>query len=553
MTKNIAALLTAIALGICSLAPVSVMAEESGKCGDNLSYSIASDGSLAIEGSGAMYDYAAGEAPWCKNSAVKTVSIGEGVLSVGENAFFGCELIEAVTLPQSLETVGADAFLGCASLESVKVGASVKAVDSGAFDFCKSLTKIEVDESNSYYSHENGVLYNKDKTELILYPMGKTESSYIVASGVKSIADGAFKWAFALESITLPDTLETVGDGAFMWCSALKTVTLPKNVKSVGRFAFLECEALTEIKADKGNLTYADIDGVLFSRDKTKLVFYPAGKTETQYSVNQKVTAIGEYAFYGAALEKVFLPGGVTSVGDSAFYGCGGLKDVYYNGIEKNWSAVSVAAANKPLQDASIHFAPVSVTARLGFDEGALAIDFVFETEAEMSVCIKSENEAFSQSFDISPENNVVGISTTNSNVIYLAASSEGEMLPVKASLYSVVIDEILSGGYNDSDNAITKRNLALINEVLNNGGIYDDGALTDETARIIERTQTDEGVVYTLTQEAVNAGLRFNSADNSFGGETTAVSTYSVGEAGAKLILEKVQAKEDGEHEKSI
>jgi hypothetical protein len=236
--------------------------------------------------------------------------IPNSVTKIGERAFWGCKSLKSVVIPNSVTKIGEWAFDNCTSLKSIFIPKTVTKIGYGAFSGCKSLNNIGIEEGNPSYEQQDGVLFSKGLTTLILYPEGKQDEQY-----------------------TIPNSVTNVGRTAFCECTSLKNIVIPNTVTNIAVRAFLKCSNLNNIGVEKGNPSYEQQDGVLFSKGLTTLIIYPGGKQDAQYTIPNSVTKIGEWAFADCtSLKSIFIPKTVTKIGDGAFSGCTSLNNI---GIEE--------------------------------------------------------------------------------------------------------------------------------------------------------------------------------------------------------------------------
>ena len=271
------------------------------------------------------------------------------------------------TIPNSVTRIGYGAFRGCTGLTSITIPNSVTSIASWAFDGCTGLTSINVASGNNYYSDNNGVLFNKKKTELIRYPEGKSQTSYTIPDSVTSIGNWAFDGCTGLTSITIPNSVTSIGAHAFDGCTGLTSITIPNSVTSIGYMAFYGCTGLTSITISNSVTSIGDgafeycsgLTSITIPNSVTSIgdVAFCCCTGLTSITIPNSVTSIGFGAFkYCSSLTSITIPNSVTCIGDVAFYECTGLKDVYYTGSKDDWKAISVGYENGNLLNATIHY-----------------------------------------------------------------------------------------------------------------------------------------------------------------------------------------------------
>ena len=167
-------------------------------------------------------------------TSLKSVSFSNSLQTIGGGAFDRCPSLESITLPNTVKTIGGRAFFNT-KITSVKIPNSVTSIGGSAFS--SSFIEVIIDDDNPNYTIEDGVLYSKDKTSLILYPRGKSATTFIVPNSVKIIERNVFDNNTTLTSIVLPEGLETIEDYAF-WYSRIENIVFPNTLKKIGYAAF---------------------------------------------------------------------------------------------------------------------------------------------------------------------------------------------------------------------------------------------------------------------------------------------------------------------------
>jgi uncharacterized repeat protein (TIGR02543 family) len=224
-----------------------------------------------------------------------SVKIPNSVTSIGDWAFAYNSSLKIINIPDEVTSIGYMAFASCSSLTKISIPEGVTTIGDRAFEYCGSLITI------------------------------------VIPKGVTSIGYGMFSSCTNLATITLPEGLTRIGDMAFSYCDSLTTVTIPEGVMVIGDWeeVFRHCTSLTGINVDTNNEAYMSVDGVLYNKEQTALICYPAGKTVSSFTIPAGVTTIKEWAFgFCSSLTTIVIPEGVTSIGNAAFASCSSLTTI---------------------------------------------------------------------------------------------------------------------------------------------------------------------------------------------------------------------------------
>ena len=321
MKKRILSMVLALSM-LISFMPIIASAATSGTCGDNLTWTF-DNGTLTISGTGEMEDYYWEEnhrAPWFKNrESIKNVVIEEGATNISTYAFYCCSNLINITISNSVTNIESDAFATCSSLtnitipnsvmsieefaiidcdnlESITISNSVTNIGDGLCYRCSNLKNIYVDKNNQYYSSENGILFNKDKSKLIKYPDGKINKQCIIPDNVTDIGEYAFAACSSLTNITIPNSVTCIDAYTFMRCSSLTSITIPNSVTSIEYGAFNECSSLTDVyyTGTKAEWEKIDIDNSYNGNDDllNATIHYSDIAPSTIYSADKVSTQI---------------------------------------------------------------------------------------------------------------------------------------------------------------------------------------------------------------------------------------------------------------------
>ena len=279
----------------------------------------------------------------------ETYAVPEGTRIIGAESFH-LPPVTAVTLPDSVEQIRMSAFSNCPYLEKINIPAKVTELD-GVFPGYGKITDIEVSPDNQVFCTRDGVLFDRGKDKLVLFPSGRGDEHYEIPEGTLAIESGAFIRAKLTEivipgsvreigadaffcceqlaSVTISEGVEKFGNRTFWYCNGLKEIRLPRSLAKVGENPFRECENLRRIIVDEDHPAFAVMDDALVSLEDMQLVWYPMSAERKKYTVPKGVRIIGSGAFYNCGqLTEIILPEGVEQLKGYVFSGCINLKQI---------------------------------------------------------------------------------------------------------------------------------------------------------------------------------------------------------------------------------
>ena len=268
-----------------------------------------------------------------------SLTMSGSVMNIGNAAFYHCGKLGSVRLPQGLVSIGDNAFMGCRKLAPVTIPLSVTNIGEAAFAYCLEMKHIDVEVGNQVFTSIDGVVYTKDRAELVACPSGKI--AVTIPESVTIIRGGSFTGGEGLTSLTIPPTVKTIGEWAFSGCG-LTSVILPPELTCIEVATFWGCGKLTSVTIPES-----------VTQIKSN-AFRWCGKL-TSITIPKFVRTIEREAFYECGgLMSVAMRGSCPSVQNDAFKGCGKLAEIRVPTNLLRWSRMK--SSKETLQGIPIVF-----------------------------------------------------------------------------------------------------------------------------------------------------------------------------------------------------
>jgi len=226
--------------------------------------------------------------------------------------------VTSFSVPTSVKFIENKAFYNCTELQNINIPTSIKKIYGNNFEACINLQKINVDKENLNYKTINGVLYNKNSSLLIKYPIGIKTSTFKVPASVKTIAQNAFKGNYSLNHIELPLKVDIIEENAFENCKGLMDIIFPAFVSTIETAAFKSCTNLTSVIISSSKTKFKS--EVFAYCDSLKKIIFPPDQSTIERGMFKNCTG----------LSNLTLPASIHSIGINAFQGCTGLTELIF-------------------------------------------------------------------------------------------------------------------------------------------------------------------------------------------------------------------------------
>ena len=293
----------------------------------------------------------------------EVIAVPEGIKTIAASAFQNRTRFKNISLPDSLEMIESEAFRSCSNLRSIDIPENTIRIGNSAFRDCINLKTLNI--KNGLIKIGDRAFENCSQLEDINLPTELTEIYASVFNGCKKLktielpamltvlGENAFGDCVALEEVKLPETIIKIDDLVFSGCSNLKKIELPEGLKKIGKASFKNCESITTVEIPssvihlstdlfrgcKGlksivvnpkNRFYKSepnkrdgSDHVLFNKNKSMIIAYPAASREVQYDIPDSVTTISDWTFSECSkLNRISIPDSVNEIGEGAFCNC---------------------------------------------------------------------------------------------------------------------------------------------------------------------------------------------------------------------------------------
>ena len=248
-------------------------------------------------------------------TSLRSILIPKNVRHLGDSAFRDCTNLKDLVIEDDIE-IGERAFENCVNLKHVKLPSDLKEIYSGVFNSCKSLETIKLPKY---------LIAIGDNAFASCHSL----KSIQIPSSVSRIDDASFSDCCSLTEIVIPEGVYKVGKNVFKDCTRLKSVEIPASLVKIDAGTFRGCISLEKISVNSKNKHYKIMDGVMFNKNKSKLVCFPNKLEIEKYEIPDSVCDIEDWSFANCVnLKEIIIPDSVQRIGEGAFFHCENLEKV---------------------------------------------------------------------------------------------------------------------------------------------------------------------------------------------------------------------------------
>lgn len=422
----------------------------------------------------------------------KSFTVPADVTRIGSYAFMNNSVLTSVNISDAVTEVCSDAFRNCSALSSVSIGSGLYMMPTNPFTCCPKLSGFTVSQNNSYFYTQDGVLYYRSPLEaadqegsgemiyLSVYPAAKNNTSFTVPENVSVIGAeaffgnpclksvnagastlyigyGAFSYCDALETAGFGSKLTDLSEFAFGGCSSLNAVTLPSSLENIGDTVFDDCTKLSGISGSGAG--FITENGILYSKNKEKLICYPAAKADTSFTLPDSVRTMSRGAVRdNTYLEFVDLGSGISDVYGDVFDGCTALKGIAVSHETENFIISDISAQADPVIYYSNNNAALSFAIMKGFRHSSYIssyfanASYIDKDETYTSKPVKitgvaigaKDNYSFTFEYKAANDQSFTTIGGSSGSCV------TAEFAPKKAGRYIIKVTAKNSGGDTD-------------------------------------------------------------------------------------------------------
>ncbi len=283
-----------------------------------LSIKVAEENKNFIVKNNVMFSKDMTELVWySRGNTAKSYVIPDGIMTIRAGAFQLCDPLQSITIPDSVKIIGDDAFRNIRDLKSIKIPDSVSEIGESPFLGCfisSNSEGISVDRNSKYFTLKDGILYNKDMTEILSCFHHNKFTEVTIPNTVKKIRNYAFCHCYNLKEVIIPDSVVEIGEGAFALCSNITSIKLPAKITSIANLTFWGCDSIESINIPDSVESIGDA------------AFY-LGQCMTGIRLPEGIRKIGKEAFSGE-LKSINIPASTVEIADDAFKNCTGMKEI---------------------------------------------------------------------------------------------------------------------------------------------------------------------------------------------------------------------------------